>query len=444
MRKSMIGLATAVAVAALGLAACGSNGDGGGGEATSGTTAQEVTQGYNGEAAEISFTWWGNDDRAQRYEQALALFSEEYPEITVVRNFSSWGDYWTARNTEAAGRALPDVMQMDVGYIGQYGGKDLLLDLARYADETIGRSGHGEALLASGTINGEIVGVPLGSGVWSLMFNKDMLDELGVDYPTGDMTWEEFEAYSREVNEAGASHDPSFYGAEDFTGGLPGFMYDQMQHGGTVFDESGQPAFTEDDVVTYLETGKAMRADDAFYPVDRAAALAPLGGFTGGEAATWFNWSTTLLQGMTDIGTENLGQVAPPVPTDPADRVLAEKPSMLLSVAANSKSPAAAAVLVDFLATSPEVAAIFGTSLGTPATQAGRDAIAMNPADETILAYLDTVADQTTASYPLLPSGYGSVEAKWAELHEELRYGNLTEEQFAASLFEEMSLTLGK
>lgn len=88
--------------------------------------------------------------------------------------------------------------------------------------------------------------------------------------------------------------------------------------------------------------------------------------------------------------------------------------------------------------------AIFGTSRGVPATASGRAAVDPSPADAVIIEYQESLTDDLTATYPVLPSGYGSVEAKWLELHQELQYGSITTEQFVAALFEEMSLTLGR
>ncbi|RMI06983.1 ABC transporter substrate-binding protein [Cellulomonas triticagri] len=416
---------------ALALAAC-AGGSGGSGGPGSG----------DGATGEITFTWWGNEERAAQFEQALDLFTEEHPDIEVLRNFNSWADYWTARNTEAAGRSLPDVVMMDVGYLGQYAQKDLFLDLSEYEGDTLDTSGFSDTLLGSGTVDDRLLGVPLGSGVWSMMYNKDLLDGLGVEYPTDAMDWDDFADWSREVNEAGAAVSPTQYGAEDPTGSLPSFMYHLMQDGNEVFTEDGQAAFTEEDVVDFLETGDEQREDGTYFPAERSAALTPLGGFGAGQVATWFNWSTVLTQGVADTGTENLGMVTPPLEPGADSHVLSEKASMLLTVASTTEKPEAAVTLVDFLANSPEVAAIFGTSLGTPATQERRDAVDKSAADVVVDAYLADVADQVTVSYPLLPVGYGSIEAKWVELHEQIRYGQITSEEFATELFAEMSLAL--
>jgi multiple sugar transport system substrate-binding protein len=433
MFRRIAAAVAAASAAALVLAGC----SGGGGAKPADATFDKDTK------AEISFSWWGNDDRAARFEKAIALFNKEYPNVKVVRNFNAWGDYWTARNTEAAGHALPDVVMMDAGYLGEYASKGLLLDLKPYRDNLLPLKGVDDNVLGAGTVDGKLESVPLGTNAWSMMYNKDLLDKLGIAYPTDDMTWDELNRFIEKVDAAGASSDPRIYGAEDYTGGFPNFIYHLMQKGNKVFTKSGKPAFTEKDVISYLDSAKSLRENGEFYPIKRSVALSPSGGFLAGETAVWFNFSTTVLQAMTDIGTENIGMVQPPLEKGEKKHVLAPKPSMLLSVAKNSKEPEAATTLVNYLTTSPDVAKIFGTSLGTPPTKEGRDAVDQTPADTVNLDYLDSVKKELTASYPILPSGYGTIEAKWGDLHQELQYGQLTEKQFAQELFSEMSLTLG-
>lgn len=397
----------------------------------------------NDTAAQISFSWWGNEDRADRFERAIALFNEEYPNVDVKRNFNAWGDYWTARNTEAAGKALPDVVMMDAGYLGEYADKGLLQDLSPYRDNLLPLDGIPDTVLGSGTVDDKLLSVPLGTNAWSMMYNKDILDEYGIDYPTDDMTWDDLNDLILEVNEAGGSTDPRIYGAEDYTAGFPNFIYALMQDDNPIFNDDGTPAFDEDDVIDYLDSAADLRDDAEFYPVERSVALEPAGGFLAGETAIWFNFSTTVQQAMSDAGTENIGMVQPPLEGGQDAHVLAPKPSMLLSVSTNSDQQQAAAAFVNFLTTNPGVSEIFGTSLGTPPTEEGRAAIEQTPADVVNLDYLTSAEDELTASYPILPAGYGTIEAKWGELHEQLRYGDITTEQFATELFSEISMVLG-
>jgi hypothetical protein len=230
-------------------------------------------------AAEITFSWWGNEDRAKRFEQVIGMFNEEYPNVKVVRNFNSWGDYWTARNTEAAGRALPDAVMMDASYLGEYANKGLLKDLGPFRQNTLTLEGVSDSVLGSGTIGDKLVAVPLGTNAYSMMYNKKVLDAYGIEYPTSDMDWNQLNAFLMKVNQAGAGADPRIYGAEDYTGGFPGFIYHLMQSGNEVFTADGKPTFTEADVVSYLDSTASMRDAGDFYPIARSIALSPKGGF---------------------------------------------------------------------------------------------------------------------------------------------------------------------
>jgi len=49
------------------------------------------------------------------------------------------------------------------------------------------------------TFEGSIYALPFRSDIWILYYNKDLFDAAGVDYPTNDMTWEQFDAIAREM-----------------------------------------------------------------------------------------------------------------------------------------------------------------------------------------------------------------------------------------------------
>ena len=69
MKRTIWKTAAVAAVAALALTAC-SSGDSGETEPTASSTGPDTSP------VTLNFTWWGNDDRAARYNEALALFEE--------------------------------------------------------------------------------------------------------------------------------------------------------------------------------------------------------------------------------------------------------------------------------------------------------------------------------------------------------------------------------
>lgn len=429
---------TAVGVAAataLVLTACSGAADGPetGGDGGS-SSDEEVT---------LTMTWWGNDDRASRYEEAIDLFEEQHPNITVQPTFQDWDGYWTARSTEAAGRSLPDVMQFDLSYLREYSENGHLLDLSPYVGEQIDLAGFDEALVESGVIDGAQIGIPTSTNTLALFYNPGLLEQTGVEAPAADYDWQDFNAFVAEVSEAGATAENGepVHGSADYTSTFWFFLQWLVQQGIQPFEDDGSFGFTEDDMREFLELGADLREAGHFYPIDRQVQLLPLGGFTVNEAAAEFSWDNFLAGYVADSGTEDIQMM--PMPTGPdGEKAMFFKPSMLLAAGANTEHPEAAATLIDFLLTEPEVGRIFGTSKGVPADEAQREAMELEEGsiDARVVAYEEEVAEHVTQPVPIPVKGFGSIEAEFKRLGEELNYGTITIDEFVSSWFSEAQL----
>jgi len=423
------------AAAALALTACGGGGDAEPqAEATSADPNAPVT---------LNFTWWGNDDRASRYEQALALFKEEHPNITVQTSFSDFPNYWTARSTEAAGRSLPDVMQFDLSYLREYTENGHLLDLSDYVGDAIDTEEIDEELLQSGVLEDKQVGIPTSTNTLGLFYHPSLLEQTGVEAPSEDYTWEEYNEFITAVSEAGQStpEGQPVYGGADYTNTFWFFLQWLVQEGKTPFTEDGEFGFEEADMKEFLEMTADLREAKQVYPVERGVQLLPLGGFTVNESASEISWDNFLAGYTADSGDQNI-QMLPVPSNEDGEKAMFFKPSMLLSAGANTEHPAEAALLIDFLINNPEVGKIFGTSKGVPATQAQRDAmdIAEGSVDARVVAYEEAVADQVTEPVPVPVKGFGSIEAEYKRLGEELAYGTITVDAFVESWFSEAAI----
>lgn len=441
MTRTTLKIAASGAALALALTACSGGGSGsgddptGGGETGGGATLDPE------ESITLNVTWWGNDDRADRYNQAIALFNEEYPNIEINPAFSAWPDYWTARATEAAGSSLPDVMQMDLAYISQFGSRGGLLDLSPYIGGELDVSGMPESLLAAGQLNEQTLGIPQSTNTLAMFYNPATVEQIGIEPPTAEMTWEDYNAWVAEASEAGAALDPQLYGSGDYTGVFWMFIQHLVQEGNEVFTDEGEIAFTEDDVRAWLDQNTPLREAGHLFPTDRAVQLAPLGGFTVNETATEFTWDNFLAGYLADSGAESLEMLPVPLGTS-GERGMFAKPSMLLSGAANTEHPEAVAAFISFITNDPEVGAIFGTSRGVPATESARSQLAAEGTDAQVIAYEESVADDITESVPALPEGFGTIEATWLRLAEELGYGSITVDGFVEQWFAEAESAL--
>ncbi|WP_402462492.1 ABC transporter substrate-binding protein [Isoptericola aurantiacus] len=420
--RKAAGAASATAAIALVLTACG-GGDTGSGD---GDDGGDVT---------LTIAWWGDDDRASKYEESIDLFEEANPGITVQTQFQAWDDYWVARNTEAAGSSLPDVFQMDLSYLRQYGSTGQLADLSEYTGSAIDTSGFEEALLSSGAIEGAQYGIPTSQNTLAMFYNGDVLDKIGVEPLEEGYTWDDLNAFIAEASAAGAGEDPAIYGSADYTGTFWFFLQWLLQQGVQPFTEDGALNFDEAQMTEFLGLASELRDAGEFFPQERTTQLAPLSGFTSNEVGNEASWDNFLAGYVSDSGTENIHML--PMPSGDGGPQQFWKPSMLLSSGANSEHPEEAAELISFLVNDPDVGEIFGTSKGVPAVAAQRDAMNVEEGsiDETVLAYEESVAADVTESAPLPVEGFGSIEAEYKRLAEELGYGNITVDEFVEQWF---------
>src|SRR5690625_1309081 len=85
-------------------------------EATQETGNDEATQ-EDGEQIELRMAWWGSQTRHDYTLEAIEIYEEKNPQITIDPEFSGWDGYWEMLATQAAGGDLPDIIQMDMQYI---------------------------------------------------------------------------------------------------------------------------------------------------------------------------------------------------------------------------------------------------------------------------------------------------------------------------------------
>ncbi len=428
--KRTAAIIAAATGAALVLAGCSGGGSTGGGEYD---PDEKVT---------LDFSFWGNDVRAGLYDEAIALFNEEYPNITVRTSFLTYPEYWEKRQTEAAGGGLPDVMQTDVTYLRQYTQNNLLLDLEPYFGEQIDTEPFDETLLDAAVVNDVTAGVPISTNAWGMFSNPTLLAEIGVeDFPGGD--WDDYNAWIEETTAAAEAAGVEAWGGGDWTGRIQVFELQQRAKGEDLFTEDGEANFTKEDLADFWNQTADLREDGAFIPQQRVEELNPLGGFDAAKTATemtWDNFGAGYLANLGE-GYPELGLTAPPVTEEGADDLYL-KASMLLSASQRTDHPEAAAILIDFLVNDPEVGAVFGTNRGLPASETARSSVELAGLDAQIEEYEASIADRLGATPPVAIVGFGSLEEKFRVLGTELNFGTTTVDQAVDQFFTEMDVVL--
>lgn len=393
------------------------------------------------EEVSISFTFWGNDVRADLYDEAIAAFEDEYPQVDVEVLFLAPHDYWEKRQVEAAGSGLPDVVTMDLAYLRQYSQNGALLDLGPYLGTTIRTDGLDPQVLESGVVDDVTRALPLSTNSWGMFLNTTALDELGIDEFDGG-TWDEYYDWMADVSAAGASAGKEIWGGVDPSTRFTNFELVLRAQGKELFDDEGVPGFDEDDLRAFWDRAAEARADGAFIPQPRIEEVSPLTAFDAALTASDTTWDNS---GSGFLG--NLGEgyeitlVAPPL-DEPDGKDLYLKASQMYSIAANSEHPAAAATLIDFLVNSPESGEIFGTNRGLPASKTALEAAELDPMSQAIVDYEASIGDRLGAAPPVPIVGYGGLHEKFRQLGEEVNYGTLTVDDAVSQFFGEMNVIL--
>ena len=198
--KKFLALTMAGAMA-LSLAACGgSTSSEATSEAASTEAAGTTETATDGEQVTLNWAVWDLESTA--YWQAMADgYMASHPNVTIEMTDLGSTDYMTQLATQLAGGNG----ELDILTIKDIPGYSNLINLEMLVPmndlltrDTADFGGVIEQLTAS---DGNFYAVPFRSDFWVLFYNKDMFDQAGIDYPTNDMTMEQFDALIRDVSE---------------------------------------------------------------------------------------------------------------------------------------------------------------------------------------------------------------------------------------------------
>ncbi|MEV8271695.1 extracellular solute-binding protein [Microbacterium sp. NPDC077184] len=413
-----------VSAAALGLAACAS--DTGGGAAEFDPEA-EVT---------LTFAFWGNDDRATRYNDLIAAFNEEYPNITVNTTFTDFPSYWEKRQTEVAGGGLPDVFQFSDSYLRQYAEPGHVLDLGTVSDY-IDFSTFDDALLGTGRLDGVQYSLPTGYSMWANFVNDDILAEYDLTAPEGGSTFDAFDTWMADVTDTTGG---AVYGGTDYTQRIQVFELVLRANGGNLYTEDGELGFTEDELRGFWASGDDIR-DGVTVPQVQLEEISPVSGFGAGLTASEMSWSNFLGGYLADSGAESISIVAPPTAVE-GSKDLYQQGGLQIAIAANTDEPEASAIFLDYIVNSPEAGEIFGTTLGFPASTSKLEGTTLEGVDKQVADYIASVADRVGEAPPVPVIGYGSLEQTFWDLGKELGLGTVTVDEAVDRFFTEADVIL--
>ena len=136
------------------------------------------------ETVTLRFAWWGNEERAEKTNQAVVLFMEKNPDIIVKTVSFPFDEYVENLDISAKTGYIPDVWQGYVGTDGNYMDAGLVEPLDELVSQGALRvTDIPENLLRSGKIGEKLYGIPFGCNVKCMAIDSKIYESVGLQIP---------------------------------------------------------------------------------------------------------------------------------------------------------------------------------------------------------------------------------------------------------------------
>lgn len=418
-----LGLSSLAGLSLLDLAACG-------GPSTSTSASSETLQ--------LSF--WGDASRNKLTRNAITLYQQAHPNVTIHSWFADFSSYFNKLNTQIAGGSIPDLIQMDMSYLAQYVKQNQLLDLTSFiSDKTIDLSDFDQGMLANSEDNKVPYGIPLGGNYECLVYDTDMVQAAGLQPPPTTWTWADFADFTNKISKAFAGKN--IYGTTDASGALDLFEIWVRQHGRELYTPDGKLALTVDDVASWFSFWSDLRKSGACAPAQVQATVAatsgPAASLLGQGKVVFTNAHSNQFHGYQVLSKHKFALQTVPTGNGPGNYL---KPSMLMSVAAKSKYAKEAASFINFLITEPTGVKAIGLDRGVPGSARAREALQpiLKAEDKVVLTYQSLVASsgQSTPKNVLDPAGAGKVQTALGNAAQAVAFGKQSPTDGANTMYQ--------
>jgi oligogalacturonide transport system substrate-binding protein len=319
------------------------------------------------EQIEISLSWWGNDARNEYTLEAVKKFEALHPEIKVNCNYSEWSGYQARSNVQMASDTEADVMQINYAWIEQYSPDgDGYYDISLLTD-IIDLSNFSEEALSYGMQNGKLNAIPIALNTMTVYINKTVYESYGLAVPS---TWEDiFEAAETMNGEvypiSMTSKSAWFYIV----------AYAEQQTGKQFMTVDGELNFQAEDIAVMLDFYSRLINERAMPQVEYYDKLNLESGIYAGTLA-WLSDGASYCDNAISNGYEFVVADYPAGESSASGEGWYAKPATMYAISKSTSYPEEAAMLLDFLLNSEEMAELQGVEKGIPISNTARSYLA--------------------------------------------------------------------
>ncbi|WP_309298110.1 ABC transporter substrate-binding protein [Clostridium omnivorum] len=163
-----------------------------------GTKSTSQTTGQSTQKVNLRFASWDSDDTLAMQQKLVDKFNSENPDIKVT--LEGYGnDYDTKIAAGIGANDAPDIMYM--WNYPQYGGALEPMDSYIEKEGQAYKDNFYETLWNYNSLNGKVLGMPVGYTTHVVYYNKALFDKAGVAYPKDGWTWQELKDTAKKLTD---------------------------------------------------------------------------------------------------------------------------------------------------------------------------------------------------------------------------------------------------
>lgn len=396
----------------------------------------------------IGFTWWGSQTRHDYTKKLLDMYHQKHPNINFTTTPAGYDGYEQKLTTQAAGDALPDLMQMDYSFISEFTKNGSLADLSSYVkNKTIDLSDADQSLVNSGKINGKLGAIVISETAPSIVYNPGVLAKAGVSEPTGSWTWDDL------VNDCITLQQKT--GGFGFGTTLPSdsvdmlFNYYLRQYSFSLYATDGKKLGYSDDkyFTQFVNLFKKMQDAKAEPTVDQYTQINTKGKeqslVAQSQAGFMFEWANY----PTIVASTNSSLKLTPMPNDSKTvKAMYLKPGMFFSISNSSKYKKQCAEFINWFINDTDANKTINAERGVPVSSKIRSGMepSLSVQNKTMFQYIDEVSKNSSQVSAPDPSGSSEVRTNLNNEVDAVLYGKKTAEKAAADFRTEANTALGR
>ncbi|KRE83888.1 sugar ABC transporter substrate-binding protein [Paenibacillus sp. Soil766] len=443
MKKAVVTLMSLSMIFTATACSSGTSSNQSGGATTAPTTATtpSATVSASKEPVKLRMAWWGGQARHDYTLKVIEMYEKAHPNVKIEAEYAAFDDYWKKLAPQAAANQLPDIIQMDISYLTQYGGRNQLADLTTFTkSKVLNVDDVSPNALSGGQVGGKLVAMNLGVNALTSMMDFEMLKKAGIATPEKNWTWSDMDAMATKAKAAGkimgGFRDDVF------------FPYYLRTLGQKMYNAEGTAlGYTDDKMfIDYFNRIQKWYDAGVLLPLDKAAQKKGTpedDEMTLGNSISSNGWSNQYI-GLANAAKRDL--VLQPMPGPDANKGLFLKPSMYWSVSSSSKAQEEAAKFIDFWINDIEANKIIKGERGVPVASKVKEALKplLSPNEIKVFDYVAWAEKNSSPMDPPNPVGSIEIEKLLKDTGEKILYKKITVQEAAAAFRKDATVILEK